>query len=144
MEQVPRWAIIPGVLACIALLAGGAWAGITLGNGSSSTVTDTIHVVRSGHVVVVSGVRKVALPASTVTRNGRVIHLPAQLVTLTNNQVQTSVSTAPGRTVVRTGRTSTVTVPGPTQTVTQVSSVTETVTETEPGTTITVTVTQTT
>jgi hypothetical protein len=138
----PRWAILPGALICLALLGGGAWAGIALGGGSS-TVTETFQVVRSGKVVTVHGVKKVVLPAKTITRKGKKVTLPASTQTLDR------FSQLPPQTVVRSGRTvtvpastitqtATITQTGPTQTVTTTSTVTET------GPTVTVTITITT
>lgn len=137
----PRWAVIPGVVACFALLGTGAWVGVMLGSAPGA-VSDTFQIVRSGKVVTVHGVKKVLLPARTITRKGRTIRLPASEVTLTQDRF----SALPAQTVVRSGRTvtlpastvtqiDTVTQTGPTQTVTEVTTVTET------GPTVTVTVT---
>ena len=139
----PRWTILPGALVCLALLGGGAWAGVALGGGSS-TVTETFQVVRSGKVITVNGVKKVVVPAKTIIRKGKRVTLPAQ--TLTADRFVQS----PPQTIVRSGRTVTspavtvtqtitTTQTGPTQTVTSVS----TTTETQPPVTVTVTVTTT-
>jgi hypothetical protein len=151
---LPWWALIPAGLVCLGLLVSGVWAGSSLG-GSPSVAASTYQIVRSGRVVTVGGVKKVYLPARTVTHNGRRIRLPARLVTLTQDQL--AVATQPTRTVLRDGRTVTApgtTVTGPTTTqtstvtepattVTEVTSVTVTLTETGPTTTVTTTITTT-
>ncbi len=137
----PRWTVLPGALICLALLGGGAWAGVALGGGSS-TVTETFQVVRSGKVITVNGVKKVVVPAKTIISKGKKVTLPAS--------TWTDFSQLPASTVVRSGRTVTgpgvtvtqtitTTQTGPTQTVTSVS----TTTETQPPVTVTVTITTT-
>ena len=152
--RAPWWAVIRAGLVCLGLLVSGVWAGVSLG-GSPSAAASTYEIVRSGRVVTVRGVKQVYLPASTLTRDGRTIRLPARLVTLTQDQL--AVSTQPARTVLRDGRTVTgpgKTITGPTTTetstitepattVTEVTSVTVTLTETGPTTTITTTITTT-
>ena len=142
----PRWTILPGALTCLALLGGGAWAGVALGGGSS-TVTETFQVVRSGKVITVNGVKKVVVPAKTVIRKGKKVTLPASTLPAST---LTDFSQLPASTIVRSGRTVTgpavtvtqtitTTQTGPTQTVTSVSTSTETL----PPVTVTVTITTT-
>ena len=152
--RAPWWAVIPAGFVCLGLLVSGVWAGISLGGGQSAAAS-TYEIVRSGRVVTVGGVKKVYLPARTLTRDGRTIRLPARLVTLTQDQL--AVETQPARTVLRDGRTvtgpgktitgptttQTSTVTEPATTVTEVTSVTVTLTETGPTTTVTTTITTT-
>ena len=128
-EGVSPWALIPAGVVCALLLVSGVWAGTSLGRNPSA-VASTYEIVRSGRVVTVHGVKKVALPAQTVTRDGRTIQLAARLLTLTQNH--TAIRTQPTRTVLRT-----VTVP---ETITGPTT-TQTSTVTQPGTTVSVTVT---
>ena len=150
--RAPWWAVIPAGLVCVGLLVAGVWAGISLG-GSPSAAASTYEIVRSGRVVTVGGVKKVYLPARTVTRDGRTIRLPARLVTLTQDPLALQPArtvlrnartvTAPGRTVTGPTTTQTSTVTESATTVTEVTSVTVTLTETGPTTTVTTTVTTT-
>jgi hypothetical protein len=135
----PRF-VIPVSLLSLSLFGGG----LALGNaiGSSPTTTRTLTYTASytvkGKVITVNGIKKVRVPARTVTRQGKVVTLPASTVDF----VQTLPARTVNGTVIVTHRVP-VTV---TQTRTQTQTQTTTNTITVPVTitdTSTVTVTET-
>ena len=139
----PRF-LVPAVLACLTLFGGG----LALGNltGSSPAQTTTVTFSKSftskGKVITVNGVKKVRLPARTITRKGKVVTIPAQTVNLVQTRVVNGtviVTTRVPTTVFRTQTntqvttqtiTTTVQLPPSTITSTVVSTVTDTVTTT--------------
>jgi hypothetical protein len=136
---VQRHLIIPVALGSMALAGAGWFVGIATGSSpaSSETSITTRTVTEKGTVVSVHGAPEVLtvkkkIPARTITRNGKVITLPATTLDLVRTQIRTISRTTPGRTVTRTS---------PPVTVTNVVTQTQTQTVTEPGTTITITVT---
>ena len=135
----PKRALIPGVLACIALLGLGLVAGSQIGGSAKAApgggaYTTTI----SGRIVTVKGkAAKLVIPAKTIRRNGSTITIPAHTVAITDVQTVSGPARTVDGTVFRTVRVP-VTITGPGTTITA----TETVTG--PGTTIVSTVTETT
>jgi hypothetical protein len=134
---VQRHLIIPVALGSMALAGAGWFVGIATGSppaAGTSVITRTYTVTAKGTVVSVHGAPEVLtvkkkIPARTITRNGKVITLPATTLDVVRTQTRT-IST-PGRTVTRTS---------PPVTVTNTLTQTQTQTVTEPGTTITITV----
>ena len=134
-----RHLIIPVALGSMALAGAGWFVGIATGSSPEATGTSvtTLTITEKGTVVSVHGSPEVSIikkkiPARTITRNGKVITLPASTLDVVRTRTRTISHTTPGRTVTRTS---------PPVTVTNVVTQTQTQTVTEPGTTVTVTVT---
>ena len=119
-------------------LAGAGWfVGIATGSPPATTVTSvtTLTITEKGTVVSVHGAPEVSIikkkiPARTITRNGKVITLPASTLDVVRTQTRTISHTTPGRTVTL-----------PQRTVTITTTTTQTQTVTGPTTTVTSTVT---
>jgi hypothetical protein len=140
LDGIPpkRW-LIPGMLACFALLGLGLVAGSHIGGSAKAApgggaYTTTI----SGHIVTVKGkAAKILIPASTIRRNGTTVTIPAHTVAITDVQTVSGPARTIDGTVVRTVRVPvTITRPGTTVTATQ--------TVTGPGTTVVSTIIDTT
>lgn len=143
-KEMPDWlppkrALIPGVLACLALLGVGLVAGSHIGGSAKAAPGGGVYTTTiSGRIVTVNGkAAKVLIPAKTIRRNGTTITIPAHTVAITDVQTVSGPARTIDGTVFRTVRFP-VTITGPGSTVTA----TETITG--PGTTIVSTVTDTT
>jgi hypothetical protein len=123
---VPSHMLVPGIAVVALLFGGGLYFGNMLGSDPSAAGTGFITTVtRKGKVITLKGKSvRVVVPAKTVTRHGKTVHVPRKTVDLTKTQTQTQTQT----------RTQQVPVP---TTVTQVHTVTSTRTVTS---TVTVTV----
>jgi flagellar capping protein FliD len=142
----PKRAVIPGALACLALLGLGLAAGSHIGGSAkaaprSGAYTTTI----SGRIVTVKGkAAKILIPAKTIRRNGTTITIPAHTVAITDVQTVSGPAQTIDGTVFRTVKvpvtitgpgttiTATQTVAGPVTTIvsTVIDTTTDTVTET--------------
>ena len=134
-----RHLIIPVALGSMALAGAGWFVGIATGSPPATTGTSvtTLTITEKGTVVSVHGAPEVSIikkkiPARTITRNGKVITLPASTLDVVRTQTRTISHTTPGRTVTRTL---------PQRTVTTTTTTTQTQTVTGPTTTVTSTVT---
>jgi hypothetical protein len=135
----PKRALIPGGLACIALLGLGLLAGSQIGGSAKAAPRGGAYTTTiSGRIVTVKGkAAKLVIPAKTIRRNGSTITIPAHTVAITDVQTVSGPARTIDGTVFRTVRVP-VTITGPGTTITA----TETVTG--PGTTIVSTVIDTT
>ena len=135
----PKRALIPGVLACFALLGLGLAAGSHIGGSAKAAphggaYTTTI----SGRIVTVKGkAAKIVIPAKTIRRNGTRVTIPAHTVAITDVQTVAGPAQTIDGTVFRTVRVP-VTITGPGSTITATQTITG------PGTTIVSTVIDTT
>jgi hypothetical protein len=135
----PKRALIPGVLACVALLGVGLVAGSHVGGSAKAApgggaYTTTI----SGRIVTVKGkAAKILIPAKTIRRNGTTLTIPAHTVAITDVQTVAGPAQTIDGTVVRTVRVP-VTITRPGTTITAIQTITG------PGTTVVSTVIDTT
>ena len=101
-----RHLIIPVALGSMALAGAGWFVGIATGSPPATTGTSvtTLTITEKGTVVSVHGAPEVSIikkkiPARTITRNGKVITLPASTLDVVRTQTRTISHTTPGRTV---------------------------------------------
>ena len=126
-KQMPDWlppkrALIPGVLACFALLGLGLVAGSHIGGSAKAAPREGAYTTTiSGRIVTVKGkAAKIVVPAKTIRRNGTTVTIPAHTVAITDVQTLSGPAQTIDGTVVRTVRVPvTVTRPGTTVTATQ-------------------------
>jgi hypothetical protein len=146
----PRF-VVPAALACLTLFGGGLALGNLTGSSPTRTTTQTerFSFTSKGKVITVNGVKKVRLPARTITRKGKVLTIPPRTVNLVETQVHNGtvvVTTQVPTTVVRTQTNtqtqvstqtvvSTVQLPPTTVVSTVVSTITEVTTTTVTATT---------
>ena len=142
----PKRAVIPGVLACLALLGLGLVAGSHIGGSAKAAPREGAYrTTISGRIVTVKGkAAKILVPAKTIRRNGTTITIPAHTVAITDVQTVSGPAQTIDGTVFRTVRvpvtitragttitaTQTVTGPGTTIVSTVIDTTTDTVTET--------------
>ena len=147
LEWLPRKRVlIPGALACLALLGVGLAAGSWIGGTAGAAPGDSIYTTTiSGRIVTVKGkASKIVIPAKTIRRNGTTVTIPAHTVAITDVQVVPGPARTINGTVYRTLRvpvtvtksgstvtaTQTITGPGTTVVETLVTTVTDTTTDT--------------
>jgi hypothetical protein len=135
----PKRAVIPGVLACFALLGLGLVAGSHIGGSANAEPRGGVYTTTiSGRIVTVKGkAAKILIPAKTIRRNGTTVTIPAHAVAITDVQTVSGPAQTIDGTVFRTVRVP-VTITGPGSTVTAIQTITG------PGTTVVSTVIETT
>lgn len=137
----PRF-VIPVSLLSLSLFGGGLALGNAIGSSPTAarTLTYTASYTVKGKVITVNGVKKVRVPARTVTRQGKVVTLPASTVDF----VQTLPAHTVNGTVIVTHRVLVTVTQTQTQTQTTTNTITVPVTITDTSTiTVTETVTTT-
>ena len=99
---VPSHMLVPGIAAIALLFGGGLYFGNMLGSDPSAAGTGFITTVtRKGTVITVKGKPvRVVVPAKTVTRHGKKVHVPRKTVDLTHTQTQTRTQQVPVPTTI--------------------------------------------
>jgi hypothetical protein len=101
-RAVPSHMLVPGIAAVALLFGGGLYFGNMLGSDPSAAGTGFITTVtRKGKVVTLKGKSvRVVVPAKTVTRHGKTVHVPRKTVDLTHTQTQTRTQQVPVPTTI--------------------------------------------
>ncbi len=101
-RRVPSHMLVPGIAAIALLFGGGLYFGNMLGSDPSAAGTGFITTVtRKGTVITVKGKPvRVVVPAKTVTRHGKTVHVPRKTVDLTHTQTQTRTQQVPVPTTI--------------------------------------------
>jgi len=135
----PKRVLIPGALACFALLGLGLVAGSRIGGSAKAAPRGSLYTTTiSGRIVTAKGkAAKILIPARTIRRDGTTITIPAHTVAITDVQTVSGPAQTIDGTVFRTVRVP-VTITGPGSTITATQTITG------PGTTIVSTVMDTT